>query len=172
MRERDLTGGAKGKVARHGAARQEVHWPREQVVVEPLPGVWVDEERSPSGASAPGADGGAGGAGASGAGGHLPETAAFEAPPDPRWPRELRDRTASRIAAAVLALFGGFLVLTTSCASLFLFAAGPLGLKPAATAELAQKTLVPVIQAVGDVALKLFGNLLAFVLGYYFAKRE
>jgi hypothetical protein len=31
-------------------------------------------------------------------------------------------------------------------------AAGPLGLKPAATAELAQKTVVPVIQAVGDVA--------------------
>ncbi|HEY8020990.1 MAG TPA: hypothetical protein VIH93_07810 [Thermoanaerobaculia bacterium] len=169
MREEDPRSGAKGKVTRRGAARQEVHWPRERVVVEPLPGVWVDEERSLSGARSPVADGGAG---AAGAGGHLPDTAAFEAPSDPRWPRELRDRTAGRIAAAVLALFGGFLVLTTSCASLFLFAAGPLGLKPAITAELAQKTLVPVIQAVGDVALKLFGNLLAFVLGYYFAKRE
>ncbi len=143
------------------------HWPGERIVLEPLGGVWVDEETRPGRPLAVPAV-----ASRQDRPLPLPSPERFAAPPDPRWPLQIRERAASRVALALLLTFGGFLLLTTTGAILFLFAAGPLGLKPAATAELAQKTVVPVIQAVGDVALKLFGNLLAFVLGYYFAKRE
>ena len=81
-------------------------------------------------------------------------------------PAVWRERSASRIALLLVGIFGVFLLAVSLGGLLFLasFAEAP---GPAAT-----EALIPFLEAVGDMSLKLFGPVLAFVLGYYFGKER
>jgi hypothetical protein len=97
---------------------------------------------------------------------NTPKDEEFEKP----WRAE-KEKSAGRIAILLLRIFGGFLGLYF-LGGLTLLLIAAVRLPPASSAELTQKHLIPLLTSIGDVSLKLFSPLLAFVLGYYFGKKE
>lgn len=95
-----------------------------------------------------------------------PRSRTHEGDPTRGPPSVWRERSASRIALLLVAIFGLFLLVISLGGLLFLssFEEQP--------GDAATEALIPFLQAVGDMALKLFGPLLAFVLGYYFGKEH
>jgi uncharacterized BrkB/YihY/UPF0761 family membrane protein len=78
---------------------------------------------------------------------------------EPTW----RERTAARVAFAVLWLFGGSLAVGFGLAFFVLIRSAAPG-----PDEKAVTTALEALRLIGT----LFGPLLAFILGYYFTKKE
>jgi hypothetical protein len=70
-----------------------------------------------------------------------------------------------RLATFLLWIFGLFL-LAGLLFGLLLIGSGPEAVTHT------QESLIPYVTALGDTAIKLFGPLLAFVLGFYFGKES
>ena len=47
-----------------------------------------------------------------------------------------------------------------------------LKLEPEELLQFAEQALIPIMITTGDISIKLFGPLLAFILGYYFRKQD
>ena len=96
----------------------------------------------------------------------LPAKEEYEEP----W-RAHKERSASRIAMTLLFIFGSFLTLLFA-GSLCVIGIASIFLTSAGVIDIVSKGIIPLISAIGDVGIKLFSPLLAFVLGYYFGKKE
>jgi hypothetical protein len=84
-----------------------------------------------------------------------------------RWRSGPQPNAINGIAFALIGMFGATL-LGTLAAGIWLLAT-----RQANEAEvIITRILVPYLQAVGNFASTLFGPLLAFILGYYFATRR
>jgi len=78
-----------------------------------------------------------------------------------------KEQAASWIAVALLSVFGVSLVLLL-VGGFFLLKAGDAE----STKKIINESAIPYIEKVGTFSSTVFGPLLAFILGYYFAAKE
>lgn len=85
---------------------------------------------------------------------------------DPRFVRELG---ASKIGRKLLAIFAQSLVWSFF-GGLLIIASVSLTHDVEAATEVLVQAYLPLLERIGDLALRVFGPLLGFVLGYYFGR--
>jgi hypothetical protein len=82
----------------------------------------------------------------------------------------LKERGASNVAARLLLVFGHSLVWPF-VGGVFLIVVLSMKYEPNVAVKLLNDGYLPLLERIGDLALRVFGPLLGFVLGYYFGTK-
>lgn len=95
----------------------------------------------------------------------LPDFNEFDRPP------LIKEHSAARVAIGLLWIFGLFLAVFFLGSIIFIIIVSGAE-KASEIAKVTSGSVIPLINSIGDIAQKVFGPLLAFMLGYYFGKKE